>query len=316
MPAKSVVPLLEHDKPDDPAHVPGLSEAEERRHKAVKADVPLRSPIAFRLPGPLTLETTRAPPVSVEIAFEDWRFVWHPPMDHEDDELGITQYGPMVSYIVADQHEYSEAVRGALQRFLSGVAFLYDQPVEDVDYGAIVGSGESDPFNPHGHRHPRSYVGTWVIEAPAAVEVDSEPLLRRALAYYREGLNAGSPFYGCLAFRNVLDLVFGVVQEMQHEAITAEAAARDAFIDSVAPAFAQRRGLGALTLDRTWSVYLREEVRNALAHVHRAGRREVDPDDFRERQRFLMETPVSQSLARAIIEQEWPNGVRAVARKG
>ena len=281
----------------------------------MKADVALRSPVAFRLPGPLTLQTMAAPPDSVEIAFEAWRFVWHPPMDHDDEDLGLTQYGPMVSYVVPDLDEDANAARAAVQRFLSAVAFLYDLPVEDVSYGALLGGGGTDPFNPHGHRHPRSHVGTWKLDAPAAIEVDAAPLLRRSLAYYREGLNAGSPFYGCLAFRNVLDAAFRVTHETHGRRATPEAIERDTFIDAATPAFVQRRGLADLTAGRTWSAYLREEVRNALAHVHRGGRVEVDLDDFCERQRFLIDTSVSQFLARAKIEERWPHGVRAVARE-
>jgi len=54
-------------------------------------------------------------------------------MDNED-ELGLTQYGLIVTCTLASDHE-SRAVAQSLQRFLSAIAIEYDQPAKDVHYG-------------------------------------------------------------------------------------------------------------------------------------------------------------------------------------
>jgi hypothetical protein len=159
---------------------------------AVRLTVGLRSALAFQLPGPNTVDWLKAPPDTVGIKFEGREFVWHPPMDY-DDALGGTQYGPMVATLTTDDADYRAAAE-SLQRFLSAVAFAYNQP---VDQGSgLGGDGEPDAFHPFGGgRVPRSYPYIYKEEASAALVVQDDKTLRVALAYYREGLNASSPFY-------------------------------------------------------------------------------------------------------------------------
>lgn len=272
---------------------------------AVRLTLGLRSPLAFQLPGAQTGDWLKAPPDTVGIEFEGREFVWHPPMEYENP-LGRSQYGPMVVTLTTDDADY-RAAEESLQRLLSALAFAYGQPVDGGDSGA-GGDGESNAFHPYGARVQRSHPYIYKTEAPAAIVVQDDRTLRLALSYYREGMNTSSPFYSCVAFRNVLDAVYEVEHETKEKAVTPEAAARDAFIESEAPRFAA----WAPTPASSWADYLRDEVRNAIAHVRRTGRREVNPDDPRERGRLLSDSRVLQGLAKAAIEQRWPCGVTSV----
>ena len=112
----------------------------------MRLTVALRSPVAFRLPGPLTLEAMAAPAEPVSIEFEERTFVWHPPMETESAILGREQLGPpMVAVIVAGDPAAPDAA-ASLQRFLSAVAFWLTEPVTDVSGNG--GDGGSDAFNP------------------------------------------------------------------------------------------------------------------------------------------------------------------------
>jgi hypothetical protein len=142
--------------------------------------VGLRSPIAFRLPGPLTRESLTAELEAVAIAFEGFEFIWHPPMKREIDGE-IDDYGPMVSVLVPGT-EQSPAVAEALQRFFSAMVFRYGQPVEDVTHG---GMGGDDPWNPHGARAQRYYAATYVLDAPREIAVVQDEALWLALALHR-----------------------------------------------------------------------------------------------------------------------------------
>jgi hypothetical protein len=261
----------------------------------------------------LTLDAMKAPPEAAAIRFEGREFVWHPPLDR-DDELGHTEYGPMLVAGYDREDERLEVAR-ALQRFMSAVSYLYDQPVEDVSYGSPGGSGESDPFNPHGARAPNSHLTTFKADAPAELVVDAADgdgdALWLALAACREATNAGSPFYKCMAFRNVLDSVYGVQDEKSNGAVTAEAAARDAFLESSAGTFARcnRRERPA----HGWADYLRDEVRTALAHgIREPGRVQVNPDDPDARVRLRDDARLLAHVARDAIDTRWPNAVTAV----
>ena len=192
----------------------------------------------------------------------------------------------MVSVVVTSDDDRHEAAR-SLQRFLSAVAFAFDQPVEDVSYGARTGSGETDPYHWAGHRAHQAFRTLSKHTAPASIEVESDPQLGVALAYYRESVNAASPFYRFLALWNVLSAVF----DIEREALagkgtpTSEAARRDAFIRREAPKYAWRsRRAAPVTGDL--ARYFREDARNAIAHVRRSAAREIDPDDPDERVRL------------------------------
>lgn len=264
----------------------------------MRITVGLRSPLAFQLPCVRTLESLSRPADVVGIDFEGREFVWHPPMDYEDD-LGVSQFGPMVAAVVTDDNDRAVAAT-QLQRFLSAVAYAFRTPVDDGGFG-LGGDGGVDAFHPYGSRTQRSHPYVFKADAPRAVELEGDPDLRVPLAYYREGLNATSPFYRCVAFRNVLDAVFDVADES-----TDQSAARDQFIDQAAAAVARSTGRSC---SGRWADYLRDEVRNALAHVNRSGRREVDPDNPHERVRLREDARLLESIAEQAIRRRWPSGV-------
>jgi hypothetical protein len=174
--------------------------------------------------------------------FEGREFVWHPPTEYED-ELGRTEYGPMVAVVVAGDEDGQRAAR-SLQRFLSAAAFAYSEPVDDGATG-LGGDGESDGFHPFGSRAQRSHPYVRKAEAPAALILKEDKRLHLAVSYYREGLNASSPFYRCVAFRNVLDATYDVEHETEtmrgtrRRKPTNRAAARDAFVDATAANIAE-----------------------------------------------------------------------------
>jgi hypothetical protein len=295
-----------------------LVKATVESQSVARLEVALRSPIAFHSRGPNDfappIDVLKAPPETVGIQFEGREFVWHPPMAREWEDLGVLADGPMVSVVVTDDDDKREAAR-SLQRFLSAVAFEFDQPAEDVSYGGGGGSGETDPYHWSGPRAPQAFA--WIAKhaAPLAIEVDADRRLRVALAYYREGLNAGSPFYKVLAFWNVLASAFEVEYETprQSSTPTAEAQRRDDFIRHRAPQFAWR-GRRAPHMSGDLAVYLRDEARNAIAHVLRKGRREIDPDDPSERVRLSDDAWLLHRVARAAILEFWATAVRVRSR--
>jgi hypothetical protein len=272
--------------------------------------VALRSPLAFRLPGRPDSES--ALPETVAIEFEGRDIVWHPPMD-SDGDLELTQYGPMVSVALASEDEAGPAAE-SLQRFLSAAAFKYDEPVEDVHYGGRPEERGADPFNLPATRAQRSHFLMKKVDAPAALSVVDHASLGLTLAFYREGKNAGSPFYKCLAFRHALDAAHDVELESVSRVPTPEAIARDAFIDALAPIVAGWFSLS--TPARGWPHYLRFEVRNALAHVaRRRGRTSINPDDPPDRVRLRADADMLEGLARIAVDHRWPTAVTAVPRK-
>jgi hypothetical protein len=86
--------------------------------------------------------------------------------------------------------------------------------------------------------------------------------------------------------------------------VTPEAARRDAYIDAQAPTFATQLS-GSAPSPPSWAEYLREDVRNAVSHVLRAGRREVDADEPGDRWRLDFDSGVLKRLARRAIEDRW-----------
>jgi hypothetical protein len=243
---------------------------------------------------------------AVPIQFAGSVFAWHPARAPVDERFGPERDGPML-VVRSEDEETSrlEALRVA-EELLSALAFKFDVPIEDSMLG--TGTGGDDIFNPSGARVTHGSIGGWggffLSDAPHGIVVIDDPALRRALGLYREGLNAASPFYRCLAYRGVLDIVFGVTNETRGGQVTPEAARRDAYIDAQGPAFALQLS-GSPPAPPSWAEYLREDVRNAVSHVLRAGRREVDADDPADRWRLDFDSGVLKRLARHAIEDRW-----------
>jgi hypothetical protein len=264
-----------------------------------RLEVALRSPIAFRrrhgAAPPLDVLKS-SPERAVGIGFEGRTFFWHYVEPRDDPELGYQDYGPSVTVEVQDDGD-ARVAADVLQQFLSAVAFLYDQEAEVVHYG---GSGEPDPFHAPIAIARRSHLAWFVVEPPDEIKLGADPNLRLAVAHYREGLNAGSPFYRFLAFWNCLDATFGVVNNPSP---------RDTFLRNVA-----RRWTWAWPNSRPFPIDpardLERESRHALAHVLRpSGRRTVNPDHGSDRARLDEESRWLQVIARAAIEQEYQDPV-------
>jgi hypothetical protein len=228
---------------------------------------------------------------------------------------GRSEYGPMVAALTTESE--MDDIAYALQRFLSAVAYGYDEPVEDdTNAQFLVAQGGNDPFNPSGKRLARAYA-PFIKPAPTQISVpSSEEGLHIALAYYREALNASSPFYRALAFRHVLDATFNVTSETRNKQPTPEAASRDAFVDAIAPPADEliiRHGV-VLQPETALSAHLTDEVRNAVAHVLRPNARQVHPDQWFERRRMSSDARLMQTLARKAVEQRWPQPVVVTRR--
>jgi len=259
----------------------------------------IRSPIAFRgRVGLLTIENLKAPPETVGIEFEGRLFVWHAFEPRKDPVTGrMEEDGPSVSVVVKDEDDEREAA-DSLQHFLSALAYYYNQPAEAVSYG---GDGETDPYHPAILRARRTHSG-WMMKPYEAMALRPESLLRLAIAYYREGLGAGSPFYRFLAFWNCLDAVFDVESDSSE---------RDAFLSEAAPRFKAQwdeRYPFPANPARTFA----QDSRHAIAHVLRKpGRRTIDPDSAEDRVRLDREANLLRWLARDAIEQKYPHPVSA-----
>jgi hypothetical protein len=178
------------------------------------------------------------------------------------------------------------------------------QPAEAVS--SHTGSGVTDPFHPAIHRAPRTHVGWMLTEPPDAIVVRPETNVRVALAYFREGLNAGSPFYRFLAFWNSIDATFGV---------TRDATRRDAFIRSFAPRVRSRWDGRRFPFPSDLAVALRDDSRHAIAHVLRdPGGQQVDPDSGTDRDRLTTEADALKWIAEEALRSEYPDPVNAGRR--
>jgi hypothetical protein len=138
-----------------------------------------------------------------------------------------------------------------------------------------------------------------------AVADDSN--LRSALAYHREGQNAGSPFYRFLAFWNCIDVVFNSSGRDTRD--------RDNFLDAEVPRFQQRWDNPDSELPRHPAQHFGHESRHAIAHAVRdPGQTEIDPDLFKDRQRLEYESQFLGWIARAAIETRYPYPVATAER--
>lgn len=249
---------------------------------------------------PPPIEELRKPPETVGIEFEERLIVWHYFQPRDDPDFGYEEFGPSATVVyAADSEEERLAAADSLQRFLSALAFHFEQPVDTV--GLFSGSSTTDPYGPAIVRHRKQFMWWSLHDPPAKLEVRPERSLRVGLAYFREGVNATSPFYSFLAFWNCLDAVFDVVTDPGR---------RDQFIRTVTPRFEDEWEGDSLPADM--AKHLERESRHALAHVIREpGRRRVNPDEAQDRVRLTYESRLLRRVARAAIEEEFPDAVSA-----
>jgi len=258
----------------------------------------VRSPIAFRRRIGTFAEDLLRPPDTVGIEFEGRLFVWHA---FEPDVDPITkrpiEYGPSVT-VVVDGDEDERQAADSLQRFLSTLAYYYDQPAEAISYG---GSSESDPYWPAVLRAPRTHLGWMITEPYDGIGLRPEPLLRVAVAYYREGLSAVSPFYRFLSFWNSIGATYG---DDRHR--------RADFINEMAPLHRDAHWDERVPFPDDPAKAFYDDSRSAIAHVVRdAGKKTIDPDRATDRVRIDAEASLLRWIARRAIESEYPNPITA-----
>lgn len=245
-------------------------------------------------------------PETVGIEFAGRLFVWHafPTIrNHEAPSVGHEEWGPTVTVVVEDEDDEGAAADD-LQRFLTALAFWLHQPAEAVSFGS---SGESDPFHPAIHRALRTHVGWMLAEPPAAISMRREPRLRVALAYFREALNAGSPFYRFLAFWNSLEAAVGM---------TRDSTSRDRLINSLAERVRETVWDARYPFPPDLASALRDDSRHAIAHVLRdPGGREIDPDRAADRVRITSEADALSWITENAIKTAFPDPVTGRMRQ-
>jgi hypothetical protein len=254
-------------------------------------EIPVRTALRFRRRVVLVLEPAPEPE-TVKITANGRDFGWL--------ALGVNPDGakaaPTVTTMIDE--DTAEAWREAhkeLQRFLSALAFHFDTHIDSG--GRNGGSGEPNLLHPRGAFQRDDNASVWMEVAPVRVNVEDDERLRVALAVYREGLNATSPFLGFLAFWNALDASFN-----------GDEASRDAFLRDEANYTAQKpQFVGSQEIAN----YLREDTRNAIAHVIRTKptMTHIDPDSPLDRGRLQFDSALVRELARRAILARWPGAV-------
>ena len=204
-----------------------------------------------------------------------------------------------------------DVAAGSLARLVSAPAFTLDLPVDFVAPMLIGGSGEGDPFRAPVSRDVDHFGGHMIASAPARIELAADERARLALALYREGVSASSPYLGFMAFWGVLDAVLET-----RDAV-------DNFINGEAATSAGGVGLGDYAAERMLSeagedvaTYLREHSRNAVAHVlrDREDMPHINPDDPNARARLAAEGYWLRGIGRRAILRRWPVPVTPIAR--
>lgn len=253
-------------------------------------EVPVRTALRFE-PGPPSVFYSLSKPASVVIEFEGREFGWLAlkPAHENDFEPAPT----LTARVEQDTQEEWDAAREAAQRLLSAFAFEFDTRL--VSNPSSGGSSERDLLHPYGARVVNDVAGFHFAAAPKRVVLRPEPELRLALAVYREGLNASSPFYGFLAFWNVLETTF-----------SGNRAQRNKFLRAEAP-----KSHFGVPVKGDVAAKFRDDSRNAVAHIVRDDPTDtsIDPDLPGDRVRLEVETRWLRDLARKAVLQRWPKPV-------
>jgi hypothetical protein len=259
-----------------------------------RLEVPVRTSLRFAKGPVLPIMPATHEAESVVIKFDRREFGW---LEFKPTPGGDYIPTPTVTtFVENDAEEEWNLAREVLQRFLSALAFEYDTRIEARPTSG--GSGTPDLLDPSGARDASDAIGFLLHVAPTRMVVSPDPSLRLALAVYREGLNAGSPFYGFLAFWNVLEATFN-----------GNGTRRNSFLRAEAPS---SRWVVPFTGDVAH--YLREASRNAIAHIIRRdpGDTSIDPDLPHDRERLDLESRWLRDLARKAISTRWPEPVVSV----
>lgn len=238
---------------------------------------------------------------SVIIEFEGRKFGWVERNRFPHQAEHEPSPGPMVTCLVDHfDMEDRELAAESLQRLLSALAFHYNTRIESRN--VYTGSGTNDLLHPYGAIEPSDTFASQCVSAPARVHVSGDARLRVALALYREALSAASPFYRLLAFWNVLDAVF-----------KGDEAVRDDFL--------RQRATGVNSVPNASgdvAKYLRDDSRNAIAHVVRrdGAQTSIDADQPADRERLSQDAYSVQRLSRIAILEHWADAVGVESSDG
>ncbi len=131
----------------------------------------------------------------VTIAFEGWRFTWHP---------GSGEVLPVVTVPIDDSENYEEE-RFAMERFLSALSFQFGYGV--TVYSAAA-SGIKKELDSPLLQQPR-LKGT-IFPAPDAIELaDASRELSLCLALVREGMSSSSRALAYLTYWKAVEVAIG-----------------------------------------------------------------------------------------------------------
>lgn len=226
---------------------------------------------------------------TVKIRFDGRAFVWHAAREHEGEWLC-----PVVTVMAENGDNYAE--EGFItNRLLSALCFILDYPMSIATTAATGYRAEHDrPILAQPGLPP-----TTVYPSITEIAVDKDDRLRLVVALHREGRSANSSLYQFLAFYNALDAAFD-----------SRGSTRDHFIRSALTSEPIPPGKRAQQFD--WADYLRDELRNAVAHaVRRPGKPVLDPDGLTDLGALDEASRTVSRLVRRRVEDRWPGGVRA-----
>ncbi|WP_369927546.1 methylamine utilization protein MauJ [Xanthomonas sp. NCPPB 2632] len=176
--------------------------------------------------------------------------------------------------------------RDAIHRFGSSMAWAGDWRFETTMWmsgthpfgiGRMLGGIAQDFFD--------------VEELSAIADEDAAT----ALAFFREGISAHSPFYGFLNLYKVIGFI--------HPDGTRRGAWFDAALPALTEANAAARLAELAAAGINASTYLRDEGRHAIAHAERGTY--VNPDRGIDHLRITRDLPIMQALARRAIEERF-----------
>jgi hypothetical protein len=252
-----------------------------------RLEVAINSPLAFsrRFAQPIEsdeLEEVFAQgPDTIGVEFRDRLFVWHAFPSPDRPGPGKEDAGPTVTVLVGDDEDAVRAADDA-QRFVSAIAFYHQEPAETL-YAQVTDITED--YTSAVNRAPRTTRWGWTLaRSPTTITLRTEANVQLAIAYYREELNAGSPFFGFLAFWNSLEATFSV-PERGRKGRGAAITARNDFIRAFA-LNARKAWRPDIPFPTDLADALEGDSRHAIAHVlRRPGERTIDPDVSADRAR-------------------------------
>ena len=241
------------------------------------------------------LPTDDGPVEKVEIEFEGRTFVWHHGIVDEaavGAGFGADQFRcPVLTVIYSTADERREAAHSA-RRLLSAISHHHRVPISiEFDGGSGFNKHLDHPILLHEGQRP-----SHVIQTVSALVVVADHRLGLVLALEREARAANSALYEFLAFFNALDAAFD-----------GENGELDSFVNTLLESESLPEEKSGST---TWSHYLRERLRNAVAHaIRHEGRPLLNPDDIDD---LTALRNASRHLDRALrvrVSERWPGGV-------